>query len=469
MKTPNLIFIFPDQMRTSTLGFMGMEPVLTPNLDNFADESLVLTEAVSNFPVCSPCRAMFMTGQYPYSNRVCWNCTSMSEPYGVELAEDAICWSDILKQRGYSLGYIGKWHLDSPLEPYIDSYNNDDDVKWNEWCPPERRHGFDYWYAYGTYDKHLRPMYWDTDAGRDEFHYVDQWSPEHEADMAIRYIINEDGKFRDNNNPFALVISMNPPHMPYEFVPEKYKEIYADLDIEETVCRLPQVPPKGSEWGDYFRQNIRNQYAMVTGVDEQFGRIMAALDEKGLAENTIVVFSSDHGDCIGMHNQISKNNPYEESMRIPLMIRWPGRVPARRDKLLFSAPDLYPTMLGLMGLGCDIPQVVEGSDFSEFVLGGDAADTPSSQLYIKGSYKGREAMTYGSRGVRTERYTMSITTASDGSVTETFLFDRTKDPHQVSNIAADMPEVMKRLVAEELAPWLRKSSDPWIIPAQYAG
>ncbi|MCD6346730.1 MAG: sulfatase-like hydrolase/transferase [Bacteroidales bacterium] len=213
---PNLLFVFPDQMRAATMSFLDKEPTITPNLDRFATEGLVLTNSVSNSPVCSPYRAQLMTGKYPISNGVVSNTTSKMAPLDIQLKQDDRCWSDILKDKGYSLGYIGKWHLDYPHEPYIDCANNRGDTKWNEWCPPERRHSFDYWYAYDTYDHHMRPMYWDTHAGRNEFHYVDQWGPVHEADMALKYLANENGEYRDNNKPFALVVAMNPPVHPYD-------------------------------------------------------------------------------------------------------------------------------------------------------------------------------------------------------------------------------------------------------------
>ena len=171
---PNLVIVFPDQMRGQTMGFLNEDPVVTPCLDKFAAESLVLTQAVSNYPVCSPFRAMLMTGMYSHSNRVVENCNSNTAPFGCELPESARCWSDVLKDKGYDLAYIGKWHLDSPHEPYIDCKNNEGPRKWNEWCPPSRRHGFNNWYAYGTYDYHMNPMYWSTGAGREEFNFVEQ-------------------------------------------------------------------------------------------------------------------------------------------------------------------------------------------------------------------------------------------------------------------------------------------------------
>ena len=248
---PNLVFIMADQWRGTALGCLGMEPVRTPHLDRLASEGLHFTDAVSSYPVSSPARGMLMTGRYPLGSRVTGNCNSDTAPYGVELPTESRCWSDVLSEHGYALGYIGKWHLDAPRRPYVDTRNNRGRVAWNEWCPPERRHGFGYWLAYGTYDDHLRPMYWTTDAPRDSFHYVDQWGPEFETDRAVDYIRNEGGRLRDPQKPFALVVSMNPPHTGYELVPQRYKDLYRDLDVE-ALCAAPAVPPRGTRNGDYF-------------------------------------------------------------------------------------------------------------------------------------------------------------------------------------------------------------------------
>ncbi len=464
---PNLVFVFPDQMRAQTLGFLGKEPVLTPNLDKFSEESMVFTNAVSNSPVCSPFRAMLLSGKYPVSNGVVTNTTSKAGEYGIQLKENERCWSDILKDNGYSMGYVGKWHLDAPYEPYINCANNKGAVKWNEWCPPERRHGFDFWYAYDTYDHHMRPLYWTTHAARDSFHYVDQWGPEHEADMAIKYINNSDGSYRDNNKPFTLIVSMNPPHMPYNQLPKRYVDMYDNLEpFIDTLCKQPSVPDATSRWGKYYRKNIKNQLAMVTGVHEQFGRILEALKDKGLDKNTIVVFTSDHGDCLGKHEMISKSNPYEESMNIPFMIRWPENIKAGIDKYLLSAPDIYPTLLDLMGLGSEIPQDVEGTSCAPILTGNDM-ERPSSQLYFMMSgqlSKKRhrlDNLKLGERGIRTKRYTLYIDRYASDS-TSIYLWDRKNDPYQLLNIADQSPELVQKLINEELNPWLRKTDDPWL-------
>lgn len=451
---PNLLFVFPDQMRGSALGFLGEEPVLTPNLDRFARQSVVFTQAAANYPVCSPCRAMLMTGLYPHGNGVLGNCNSRTAPYSIELHAHERCWSDVLADRGYSLGYIGKWHLDAPHAPYVDTANNRGEVKWNEWCPPERRHGFDFWYAYGTYDDHTRPMYWSTDAARDGFHYVEQWGPEHEADLALAYLRNEGGRYRDPERPFALVVSMNPPHMPYELVPERYVDLYSDLDVSRWSER-PSIPPAETSWGAYYREHIRNYYAMISGVDEQFGRIVTGLDEQDLAEDTIVLFTSDHGNSLGMHGERSKPNPYEECMRVPLMIRWPGQIPPRHDELLCSAPDIYPTLLDLMGFAGQIPAGVEGTSHAALVRG-LAGPRPVSQLYMRVP---PENPSGGSRGVRTLQHTLVLN--REKGTEDWLLYDRAQDPYQLRNMADVQPEVVQALRVE-LEEWLNRTRDPWV-------
>ena len=143
----------------------------------------MLNQAVSNYPLCSPTRASFMTGQYPQTHGVWSNCNSLSSPFNYELRANAECWSDVLSEKGYDTEYIGKWHLDNPQTPYINFKNNQGLVKWNEWTPPESRHGFHFWYASGIYDYHNRPMFWSNEAPRNSFHFVDQWGPEHETDL----------------------------------------------------------------------------------------------------------------------------------------------------------------------------------------------------------------------------------------------------------------------------------------------
>jgi len=454
---PNLLFVLCDQMRGQALGFLHEDPVLTPNLDRFAAQGIALPQAASNYPVCSPYRGMWMTGKYPHANRVLSNCTSKTAPFHCELQESDRCWSDVLKEKGYSLGYIGKWHLDGPRKPFVKSYNNRPDFAWNEWCPPRRRHGFDFWYAYGTFDMHNSPEYWSTDMTRDERVKVNQWGPEHEADLAIRYLRNEGGKFRKPGKPFALVVSMNPPHTPYNQVPPRYVEQYGKKTWKDLINRANVPLDRDTKAVRGAKSQIKNYFAMVTGVDDQFGRIVRALDDAGLGKDTLVVFTSDHGNCIGSHNVPTKNVYYEESMRVPFLIRWTGVLEPRRDDLLLSAPDIYPTLLDLMGFRTDIPEAVQGTSHAQLLRTGKG-ERPTSQLYM---ICPPDKPATGKRGVRTHRYTLVIS-RSPGKPETTTLHDNQADPFQLENIADEKPEIVKKLTEEELIPWLKKTDDPWL-------
>jgi len=245
--------------------------------------------------------------------------------------------------------------------------------------------------------------------------------------------------------------------MPYDLVPERYLERYANVPAEDLVNRPNVRLGEDTPGSRLARRHTKNYLAQVTGVDDQFGRILSVLHEEGLEEDTIVVFTSDHGNCLGSHEEVSKNVHYEESMRVPLLIRWTGRIDPRREELLLSTPDLYPTLMELMGLGARIPEEVQGTSRASVLLDG-SGDRPTSQLYIKIPY-GKPAL--GHRGVRTHRYTLSIEKGEEG-VLSTTLHDNVEDPYQLQNVADARPELVRELVEGELVPWLETTGDPWL-------
>jgi len=298
---------------------------------------------------------------------------------------------------------------------------------------------------------------------------------------------------RRPNQPFALVVSMNPPHTPYHLHPKKYSKPYADM-TDDQLCRRPDIPAAGTKYGDLYRKNIRDYYAMITGVDEQVGRIMDALAASGQADNTILVFTADHGNCLGIHDHATKNVPEEESMRIPLLIRYPGILHPRHDDLLISVPDIYPTLLdlmrvarnpqgstpsfrsapvvrletcahgarmwqpkNLMGFRDNIPSSVEGVSLARRIVDG-TGPSPTSQLYL---WIPCEAPGRGRRGVRTRQYTL-VVNHMPGQEPTHVLYDRRADPYQLKNIADEQPEIVEQLIRDELDPWLTKTHDPWL-------
>lgn len=461
-RRPNLLYVFPDEWRQQAFGFMRSDPVLTPNLDAFAAESVVFTNAVSNIPICSPHRAMLLTGQYPASNGVPTNCNT-GEP-SVHLSPDARTFSNVLADNGYACGYIGKYHLDTPTDedakygegPRGKKGKGGGGLVWDAYTPPgRRRHGFRFWHAYGCCDHHFKPHYWTDDHPVSQPLQIGDWSPRHETDVAEAFIRNADGKMRDPGKPFALFVAHNPPHMPFNEVPDEYKAIYADRAPESLLVRKNvSTEDNGTRVtnGANAPKSVRDYFAMITGIDRQFARLLRALKESGQYENTIVVFSSDHGEMMGSHNRMGKGVVYEESFLIPFILRYPGALKPRREALHFNTPDIMPTLLGLMGLGGEIPASVEGCNRSRLLLTGEGP-RPKSTFFI-GGMRGADV---GSRAVRTDRYTFVVNRTGAPGVT---LYDRQEDPWQLTDCAAAKPDVCRELT-EEMDRWLKKTKDPW--------
>ncbi len=456
-KHPNLIIVMPDELRQQTVGATKTDPVITPNIDAFANESLTLANTLSNCPICSPARAMLFTGKYPVSNGVVDNCYSKVADYGIELKEDEVCFSDVLSVAGYSQGYIGKYHLDLPKEEdakYTEGWRGDPakgGTLWDAFTPPgKRRHGFDFWYSYGCCDDHFSPHYWKNNASIEERVNVEGWSVEHETDVAINYIKNINDEYRDNDKPFFLMVAHNPPHMPFDLVPKKYKELYKNKSTEELLLR-----PDADKISIAVR-SVANYFAAISGIDENFGRLLQVLKEEGLEEDTIVVFMSDHGELMGSHGRMGKNSWQDEALLIPFILRWKNRVKARQDNLLFNMPDIMPSLLGLMGLGGRVPKDVEGVDRSELLMGGEGR-RPKSAYYLTAQPLFPEER----RGIKTLHHTFVVIRDKKTGGVRVVLHDNIADSYQLKNIVDDEPLLVKKY-KQELVKWLVQTNDPWI-------
>ncbi|MCZ8514246.1 sulfatase [Paenibacillus filicis] len=463
---PNIIYIFADQWRRQALGFRNEDPVMTPHIDRFAQESLVFDQALSCTPLCSPHRAALLTGKYPQSNGVYTNCKIGAD---VMLQPDEICVSDVLKQAGYETGYIGKWHLDLPEQNTCEAPVSGA-RDWDAYTPPGlKRHGFDYWYSYGAYDHHLEPHYWQDTP---EMIKVKQWSLEHETDLALEYIRSRS----QGSRPFALFVSWNPPHSPFELVPEQYKSLYdqAALNMRPNVHADELKAHTGEPFAsgmDNLQRYMRDYYAAVTGLDEQFGRIWSLVRELGIEKNTLIVLSSDHGELMGSHGLMAKHSWHEESIGIPCLMHWPGRLEAGRTDLLFNSVDIMPTLLGIAGLG--IPGTVEGTDYSSDILG--EGETKVSSAFIcafpgrkdaieQFARHGLDNRKYGWRGVRTLRHTYVVHKGYEPGVASTrLLYDLQEDPYQMNPQVIEAPELHEAAarLEDELRNWLIRTNDPF--------
>ncbi len=462
----NLLYIFADQWRRQAMGCAGEDPVLTPRMDAFAAENLRCTGCTSTFPVCSPHRASLFTGRYPCSTGFFTNC---KEGLSLRLKDSEICLGDVLKENGYQTAYIGKYHLDEPEVNHSPAPVSGA-REWDAFTPPgPRRHGFDFWYSYGTYDVHLHPHYWrDTP----EMITVDQWSPEHETDVAIQWL-----EQIDRDKPFAAVVSWNPPHTPYDQVPQKYLDLYkgrelplrGNVDCADLRCHTGQpVPTVRNE--AQLRQATLQYYAAVSGLDDQFGRLLDALDRLGLAENTIVVLTADHGEMMGSQGLMTKHVWYEESIGIPFLIRGP-EVGHGVCGSVFGSQDQMPTLLSLLGLG--IPSTVEGIDLSQDLH--TAATDPDKTAFLYAcpggvasieafKKEGQDARAAGWRGIRTSRYTYIIEAGYlPKSTLNRLLYDLEADPLQLApkKLSSAGEDPVAKQLEEKICRWLISQNDPF--------
>jgi arylsulfatase A-like enzyme len=459
-RKPNVLLVFPDQWRRDAVGVMRRDPVRTPSLDAFAGQSFLSTAAISGTPLCSPFRASLMTGRFPDQTGVVTNCCPASGQ--MHLREQELGLAECFKTAGYETAYIGKWHLDVP------SCNKtprpaDGAGGWDTYTPPGgRRHGWDWWYAYNTFDRHMRPHYWSDSEMKIEH---DGWSVEHETDVAIDWIKNR----RRSDRPFIMTLAWNPPHPPYDQHPKEFDSFYPDIspftsrpnykslsrDNQDAKYYDSLIKNLGYYGYETFEDMARGYFSTITGMDRQFQRLLDVLKKTGLEDDTIVVFFSDHGEMMGSHGRLEKCTYYEESVGIPFMVRWPKTIKPDRQPLLINGWDIMPTLLGLCGIG--VPSTVSGADLSGCILGQTEARPKSTLIHGITALKDPKGSW---RAVRTERYTLACWF---GKRDRTELYDLQEDPYQMNPITwgNGRDDLMNELLAE-LKQWLVKADDPAI-------
>ena len=398
MSKPNVVFLLTDQWRLQALGYAGNTQVRTPNIDRLADESLNFRHAISGYSVCCPWRASFLTGQYPLTHGVIIN--------DVPISSDPVGLGDAFKQEGYNTAFIGKWHVNSHGR--------------SNYIPPERRLGFDYFKALECSHDYNRSAYYADDDPT--MRYWDGYDVFAQSEDAQAYI-----KSQTAEQPFLLLLSWGPPHDPYETAPRAFRDMYDAQDID----LRPNVP---AEVAERAREDIAGYYSHCTAIDKSVGDIVKTLDECNLKDDTVLVFASDHGDMLGSQGLQRKQKPYDESICVPFLLRYPSKYgnEGRSVGPFLNAHDIMPTLLGVCDL--PIPESVEGRDFSKEL--GRAADKRDGALLACFHPFGEWNRNNGGieyRGIRTARYTYSRNLAGSW-----LLFDNEADPYQQNNLVNRM-------------------------------
>lgn len=419
---PNLVYVFADQLRYQSLGYAGDPRAQTPNIDRFAARSVDFHQAVSSMPVCCAHRASLMTGKYTTSTGMVINELRMNPAHR--------CFGHVLTDAGYRTGYIGKWHL------YANELGNHYDPN-NSYVPPgEDRLGFDgYWAAYNFHHNYY-DAYYHTNSPEKLSYGEGVYEPDGQTDMAIDFV----ERAADGDEPFALFLSWGPPHNPWgeNNVPERFLKRFEGVKFPNPPNYEPENDPYADGWGrlnDKQREQLsdwrRVYYAMNANLDWNFGRLMRALEDAGVEDDTIVVFSSDHGEMFRAHGRRAKNTFYEEAARIPFLVRWPGAIsPATKSDACISNVDFMPTILAMMDL--EIPDEVEGMDVSHLAMGQDGPEPEAAFLQNTGACAiFRDGHEW--RAMRDNRYTYAIYRRDRKEL----LFDNKKDPYQMNDLAGD--------------------------------
>lgn len=424
---PNIVFVFADQLRSQELSCYGGQNVATPHMDQLAQEGLRLTNAISTYPICSPYRAMMLTGMYPMHSGM----TNNDHPLRADLPSFAQACNDA----GYQTAYIGKWHIDGHGR--------------SKYIPQERRLGFQFFQALECSHDYFKSKYYDNNNETQQ-----QW-PGYDAQAqthsAINYI-----QHRDKEKPFFLMLSWGPPHGPYIAPPEFMERIHpdsivirpnvkehalADDFVDHPRFSIPNLYPaqmkarilREMKEEHELRQSTVGYYAATLAVDQYLGELLDALEAEGLDDNTIVVFTADHGDQLGSHQFYDKNVPFEESISIPFLLRYPPTVKAQSvSDVLLSPVDVMPSVLALAGIDCP---AIDGVDKSKVMLNHEV-DTCDAVLLMSMSHFNNTSLINGLdtwRGVRTKRYTY----ARFEDQTPWLLYDNVADPYQMNNLIGD--------------------------------
>ncbi len=409
---PNVVICLTDQLRPFEIGCYGSNVVRTPNMDRLASEGVRFEIACSNQPSCTAARSILLTGQYA---RTCagtlLNC---EEPVPRRDRLPSPTLAETFKAAGYRTALIGKWHVH----------------------PQPELAGFDHVY-YPYYSHRYTGQTYFRESRRAE--QVKGYGADSEAAEARRWLAQR------GSEPFFLFYNISQPHMPLWDMPERFKNMYTPDDAVLRHNVDPDTPrPDDDYWFRvylydylYYRHHLPHTerlpdgfgvrdltalyYGSVSWADHQLGALMEALEENGAGNNTIVLFTSDHGDLLASHNLFNKNSPYEEALRIPLIVRWKARLAPRLvNTQVASLVDVAPTLLSLAGIKS--PCTTQGTDIASVVCG-TAENAGENAAFFE--------ITKKQWGIRTLTHCYSTADLQGSQM----LFDVTRDPYELDNLA----------------------------------
>lgn len=442
---PNVIWLIADQLRAQALGTNGDPNVHTPNIDRLSASGINFDQARSGFPLCCPFRGSMLTGRYAHH-------MVPGHEYPLPHGQETI--ANVFDSAGYQTAYFGKWHLDG----FHEGSGHGRAVM--HVIPPDRRGGFQTWAAY---ENNNSP--WDTwvhgGEGKDAFQYkLRGYETDALTDLLIEYLQARGAERKTGKDkPFFAVLSVQPPHNPY-IAPASYMSHYnaEQLRLRPNVTPDPLIEEKA-------RQELAGYYAQIETWDANIGRLITALSDLELLTNTHIMIFSDHGDSHGSNGQFLKMNPYEEAVRIPMIVS--GEVSfynhrgTGRPDTLFGEVDIAPTTLGLCGL--QAPSWMEGHDYSGYRLSFKPRPSNPDSKYLE------LVIPPGHTDSTNEPYRGLVT--MDGWKYVCFknqpwlMFNLNEDPYEMANLAFNNRYKKERVqLTARLKQWVADTGDKFAIP-----
>jgi arylsulfatase A-like enzyme len=396
---PNVLFIMADQWRAQAFGYAGDPNVKTPNFDQLASESVNFRLAVASMPVCSPTRASLLTGRRAIEHGIFLN--------DAHLADDETTLAECFATAGYGTAMIGKWHLDGHGR--------------QAFIPRERRQGFDYWKVLECTHAYNHSIYYSDCPEQLTWQGYDALAQTADAQQYIKDHARSD-------KPFLLCLWWGPPHSPYTTAPKKYQAMYDPAALQ----LRPNVPEADAETA---RKELAGYYAHCSALDDCLGSLRKTLSDAGIEKDTLIIFTSDHGDMLRSQGMERKQKPWDESIRVPMLWHYPaalGKSGKSMDAVMCSE-DVMPTLLSIAGI--DIRKSVTGLDYFDYMKGGANPNAENASLISCVAPFGEFIRSNGGReyrGIRTPRY--SYVRDLNGPW---LLYDNELDPFQLRNLAND--------------------------------
>ncbi len=454
-KPKNVLFIISDDLNCN-MGAYGHPLVQTPHLDHLARDGMLFENAFTNFPICGQSRSSFLTGLYPEQNGVV-HLRQLIRDH----VPDVITMPQHFQRQGYTSVRVGKlYHYDNPLG--VGSNGHDDPASWDVRVSPIGRDRIEEDKIFSvTPGKFGASMSWHAAEGTDD---------EQTDGLVARESIRALEYFAENKTPFFLGVGFYRPHTPF-VAPKKYFDLYNPQDIE-----LPRVPsgyletlpvpaaktirkrkPEIDMPADLMRKTIHAYYASISFMDAQVGRLLEALDKLGLRDDTIILFTSDHGYHMGEHGYFQKTTLFEDADRVPLIVSTPDmKARGESTDAMVEMVDFYRTLSDLAGVAPPV-DYIQGESFAEVLDDPRKSSRPDAITQLVNGYS-----------LRTPRYRFTQWTDTSGLDVE--LYDRLSDSAEMVNLAndpvyADVQAMLSRHLDERIRETTTKVDGLRFVPA----